>query len=416
MDILETQNSLEKPIKGELKSIDVPDVGTVEYSEHFFELSSATRRRLDVEDLEGFKVKKVLSLPPALETQFKGIEETLKTQHGVLRLNQTKGDPEKVLEVVKSMAAFSTKFYEDVLIKSRDSFDQLLRIEYELTEGRTPSWGTVQHAMGGPEFGISGYFSETTHKIGSWTRERFLFSPYRSNQYGSFDVAGGQLEHIGSGSLNPRHSWPTDEYLRKRNLTEQKQGTHRSEGKILDTTGSDITAAVKEHLADPPVREDRMFAAEPFRYDLQRQPFIFSFGNKNKLFVDYLMRLREFDDPIVKEALSDHITHNETPKEERARVMTFMASIPREQRFLSEFETRLSSDELSWRQFLLGPATTGDVIERLLKREPMCFEGVEDDIKIPIFQGGPFGTFRLGCMAEAIINIPDKTVILPMTK
>ena len=73
MDILETQNSLEKPIKGELKSIDVPDVGTVEYSEHFLELSSATRRRLDVEDLEGFKVKKVLSLPPALETQFKGI-------------------------------------------------------------------------------------------------------------------------------------------------------------------------------------------------------------------------------------------------------------------------------------------------------------------------------------------------------
>lgn len=159
---------IEKKIKGDQKSLEIENVGKVEYSEHFIEMFDASRKRMGLEAIEGFKVKKILSLPPALEEKFKAIEEEITSKYGDLRLNKAKDDPEKT-SVTQSLAAVSEKLRGLEYKEKRETFEQMLRIEYELTEGRTPSMGTVQHALGA---------GAGLQLLGEWKKDGLLFSPY----------------------------------------------------------------------------------------------------------------------------------------------------------------------------------------------------------------------------------------------
>jgi len=260
--------------------------------------------------------------------------------------------------------------------------DDLFRIEYELTEGRTPAWGTAQHSVGADSLwdpSREELMMSQIERINNWRRTSILFFPYQKNQYSTYDIIDGKLKESFS----------------------------------------------EENTATPsPVRRDSMFLAEAARYDLHSLPLIFSYGNKNKAFVNYLTRLLESSDPVVQQSLEHEVFPNETTFrdngfEDQERIMTLMSSIPvedtayRTAATASYPPTIFTDPNRGPKKFVPRPKTSREVVQCLLERKPM---GYVDNAMIPIFQGGPFGIFRMGAMSEAIINMPDKTVILPISR
>lgn len=353
-------------IKGEIKSVEIPKVGKVEYNEYFIGLSKPRKEALRLQGLEGYRVKRVLSLPPQLQGKANQFRERIKEGYGNLRLGNIRGegfsdimsehDVEGVLYILDNL----THSLRDYTKFSEQLRDQILQIEYVLSEGSCPAWGTAQHGIMGDYWG-------------EWQNEHFSYGP------DNYRLSVARKRKIMIDNFF---------FLKKSSIL---FSSYRGGKDMLST----------------------FWVSAPMSPFYHFSPLVFVYGNKNPLFTKYLEGLLESpSDAKLERMLNTAFSFGgKDLNYSRIPLSDYSSSLFLSNNFL--FTNKEQKSFLEKEGGLYKPHNTKGEMQLLLQRRP--FE--REDVAIPIISGySNFPEFRMGSMAECIVNFPDQIVILPVAE
>lgn len=387
--------------KGEFKSVEIPNVGKIDFSEHFIGLSKARKENLKLQGLEGFKVKKILALPKYFQDLVLERKKNIKENLGEHTLNKIEGEIKKndydqeeiltkVLKILNTVGGAldysrgreeAEAPYLGKEIERKKMIGNLWKIESLLTEGSCPSFLTAQHGLFGDMFGGNSI--------------DFNLNNFRSKDFESISALkmGGILFNHYSGS----QSQGGDLYKKFKELN----------GDVVE---------MKDEHSNFDYYASGLFTAAPFDTGYHFKPVTYIYGIKNRLFKNYLETILSNKDSKIKKMIDSlhlfsgydedkkeprKISYNELLKNKYMGSFKEVLSIPKEKNLVQK------------EGCVYVPNTGKQGWEMLLDGKPLF----GSNLFLPIIGGYPeFPQFRMGVMAEAIIDFTNQRVILPVSE
>lgn len=408
----ESHYSSPERMRGELKSIEIPEVGKIEYDENFIELSQA--RKQELPGLEGFRVKRILSIGDRSRQQLVEPQET-QVKKGLKELRQgakENGDWESFYK------KFIEGYWEDLRgvsenLKELEAAEKrkVLRMEYVLSEGRALTFGTLQHGvLAEPiiELRKTAPDTDEAEAIKTLVQSSILFAPYLPIGKLNYHFTQKEGRVI---QTTDQYGDPTDELLESLGLD---RTSAMEEVRKYGAEYKTYKKEVKEEIGNASIEMGRIACSAPYNGFYHWSPIVAFYGNENALFRKYLEEITNPSDPNVKKMMDLYYSGRQDRessflpldnKNVKREIEEIMEVIP-EQRPILEKEGGVH---------YIGRLGGGGIedLKLLLERKPfMAF-----DMGIPVIQGYPnIPQFRLGAMAECIIDFRNLTVILPESK
>jgi len=360
------------------RSIEIPETGEIQYEERTISLSDAVRDKYKLFGIDGYKIKTIYSLPQQLEQLSQQIYEEIRQRLGHdFKMRKNKQNALNTTELVDALNWMSYRLRR---IKGFDPswipaewYKQLLQVEYALTEGSTPSFGTVQHGMLAGEMGgresYSGYDFEAAELLQGAQNRSIIFDKYNpmANRVDYFRTTEKGTENIAPG----------------------------------EETNTDIKVS-------------NIWVSEPVTRAYHFSPVVFIYGNRNPVFKNYLEEILYSENEDITKPFGmirnlPELSSNEVHY--KLETVTDPRDLARLKLINSLAGPRQQQEDPS--QAFSSKDAFGN-LQLLLERKPTMQHG---DLKFPVVFNHPrLPDFRLGAMAESVINFAKQEVIIPIVQ